>query len=512
LVPGGSYFDSPAGSPPISPEQQSWDVVDSFAVSVTLMLAVIGFTREFRRVVTRSELLDQVDELERRASERLTAAMVGLLRSFAVNVFPMDDEMGHRLMRTVNQGNRAPEQIAERLHESLKDVIAGLRDSLTISTGTAKAENLENPYWLFECGWSWGVVRGASEIETNARIGRQSEGIAENAPYLYFTTVAMDAADALASERTRLPGWLDAEQLRLAQQLQVRSELVRSYWATVATFDSGSPVWPIEDLPWRTTDGQETDYYSLLVAGLVMPELSGDGASGAGLRRIGDVLDRLAERSRITARVTGERATGVEMHHPGVDFPLVGSATPTGPELVWTFADVAPVLLKRTLELAARVSDGGQRRTAVELAEKVWEHLERRRIRSGTGEGLWDRAAGVFPGAGEESGSLSWYYTKRIVDCMITAGQMIGARRKPTELLSQIATDMLDEAEHLHDGELLNSSAKTGTTLREELDRMGVELRLAREMLATQPSITVAITGPVLHRLGVHAAARRTRS
>src|SRR5262249_46144759 len=128
-------------------------------------------------------------------------------------------------------------------------------------------------------------------------------------------------------------------------QLVVRSELVRSFWTTVATLDSG-PQWPIEDLPWRTTDGQETDYHSLLVAGLVARELSGGETSGANLRRIGTILDRLAERSRITARVTGKGAPGVEIHHPGVGFPLVGSATSTESDVEWTFADMAPVLLK----------------------------------------------------------------------------------------------------------------------------------------------------------------------
>ncbi|WP_327002058.1 SCO2524 family protein [Dactylosporangium sp. NBC_01737] len=507
--PGGTSFRSRDPAAAVRPEQQDRDVVDSFAVSVTLMLAIIGFTQDFRRVATRPELLERINDLEHRASLRLTAAMVGLLRSFAVHVFSMDGETGRHLMRTVNQGHRAPDQVAERLHEALKQVIAGLRDDRTISTGN-KSEHLENPYWLFECGWSWGVVSGAEQVETRAHIGAQRDGVAENAPYLYFTTVAMDAAEALASERTRLPGWLDAEQLRLAQQLQVRSELVRAYWTTVATFDSGGR-WPIEDLPWRTTDGRETDYYSLLVAGLVRPPPGdgGPGGDGTDLGRIGAVLERLAERSRITARVTGRNADGIEMHHPGVGFPLVGSAATTGPELEWTFSDMAPILLKRTLELIGAMPDGDQRRTAVDLAERVWEHLDRRRIPAGTGERLWDRPAGVFTETDLPEGSLSWYYTKRIVDCLVTAARMIGAPPKPAEWLLQFATGLLDEAGHLHDRELFNCSAKAGTKRREELDRMGVELRLARDVLATQPGVAVSIAQAVLRELGVLAAAQR---
>lgn len=505
--PGGSSFRSGDRSAAIRPDQEDLDVVDSFAVSVTLMLAVIGFTQEFRRVATRPELLDRINDLEHVASLRLTAAMVGLLRSFAVNVFSMDDEAGQHLMRTVKQGRRAPDQVAERLRKALKEVIAGLRDDRTISTGD-KDENLEDPYWLFECGWSWGVVSAAAQVETSAPIGPQSDGIAENAPYLYFTTVAMDAAEALASERTRLPGWLDAEQFQLAQQLQVRAELVRSYWTTLATFDSGGR-WPIEDLPWCTTDGRETDYYSLLVAGLVRPAPGGDGAPVADPSRIGAVLERLAERSLITARVTAENEGGIEIHYPGVGFPLIGSATPTGPELEWTFSDMAPMLLKRTLELVAVMPDGEQRRTALKLAERVWEHLDRRRIPSGPGEGLWDRPAGVFSDTGPPEGNLSWYYTKRVVDCLVTAAPKAGRTQNRAESVSALATGLLDEAERLHDTALFNCSAKVGTKRRADLDRLDVQLRQARDELETQPGVALSLALGVLGELGGLAAAQR---
>ncbi|XVU22186.1 SCO2524 family protein [Actinoplanes sp. CA-054009] len=509
VFPGGSYFHS-SDDRPLSAEQQDWDVVDSYAVSVTLMLAIIGFTQDYRRVA-RPAAVDQIDTLERKAGKRLTAAMVGLLRSFAVNVFSMDGAMGSYLMRTVNQSRRRPDQAAERLREALKEVIAGLRDDVTSGMGTVKAGELEDPRWLFECGWSWGVVRDAAPIETDARIGSQSAGIAENAPYLYFTTVAMEAAQALAAERTRLPVWLSPEQLRLAQQLQARSELVRTYWATIATFEFNGQ-WPIEDLPWKTTDGRETEYYSLLVVGLVMSQMAAESPTDVRLRRVLNVLKRLAERSWITARVPDDGAAGVEIHHPGISFPLVGSEKPPGPELEWTFVDMAPVLLRRTVELAAMMPSGALRRDANDLADKIWEHLALRRIHDAAGEGLWDSPAGVFASAVGTEGQLTWAYTKRVVDCLVATARKVSTPLKPDENLGDHAMNLLDEAEQLHDLELLNSSARPGTPARATLDQLSSQLRAAREALPERPGVSAAYTYPVLLELGRLDAARRAGS
>ena len=59
-------------------------------MSVTLSLATIGFVRVFRTAVRREEILQEIAALESMASARLSAAMVGLLRSFTVNVFDVD--------------------------------------------------------------------------------------------------------------------------------------------------------------------------------------------------------------------------------------------------------------------------------------------------------------------------------------------------------------------------------------------------------------------------------------
>ena len=506
---GSSYFSAEDETSEIKQEQLELDVVDSFSISVTLMLATIGFTQTFRQVVTRAALVKQVDELERAANVRLSAAMAGLLRSFAVNVFTADSGPGRDLLRTVNQERRPSHQVVDELREALREINARLRDDVTIGSGAAEGSELDNPNRLFECGWSWGVVRDAPEIESTARLGEQRAGVAQNAPYLYFTTVAMDAIQALSSERTRLLGLLDAEQSRLAQSLQLRFELTRSYWAAIATFGSGR--WPLEDLPWRTTDGIEFDYFSLLIGGLVIQNMQAVRASNTELRRVADVLEEIANRSRITRRST-EPETAVAVHHPGLHFPLEGSEDIGGPRLAWTVADIAPTLFRRALTLASMVDSGEIRSRLLDLADAIWDHLQSRVLREGDDYGLWDRPAGAYKYLPDDVRDVSWYYTKRVVDCLVAGARSINDPPLRSDLLTQIAADLLNEADHLYSRELLNGTTTRGETLRIELERIGTELRRARAVRRERPGVAVAVTEEVLRKLDRLSAARRADS
>jgi len=510
MFAGGSYFRPEGGvgheQEDVKPDQRDFDVVDSYSIAVTLMLAVVGFTKVFRTAVTRAPLLAQIDDLEIKANRRLTAALVGLLRSFSVNVFSVDDPLGQELMRTVNQENRPSRMVVEDLREALREINARLRDDVTIGSGAAEGSELELPNRLFECGWSWGIVKGAPEIETSTEIGTQLEGTAENAPYLYFTTVALDAIQALSSERTRLLGLLDPEQSRLAGALQLRFELTRSYWGTIATF--GSRRWPLEDLPWRTTDGREDDYLSLLVAGMVMQNMVASRASNADLRRVGGVIEELANRSLITRRST-VIAPEIQLHHPGLNFPLIGSEDLGGPRLAWNVADMSPVLLKRTLDLASMISHGPARSHLLDLSGDIWRHLRLRLIRSGPSDGLWDQPSGAFPQVTERFDKVSWYYTKRVVDCLVTAARVVNEPPVRSELLAEIAADLLYEADHLYDRELLNGSTFSGDQLLDELTRIGAELQRARTVRSEFPGVAVAVAEEVLRKLDRLSAARR---
>ncbi|XVU22187.1 SCO2524 family protein [Actinoplanes sp. CA-054009] len=506
---GGSYFVPEDVGAEIKQEQRELDVVDSFSISVTLMLATIGFTRIFRQVVTRPALLQIIDDLERAADVRLSAAMAGMLRSFTVNVFTAESFAGRELLRTVNQERRPTHLVVEELREALREINARLRDDVTIGSGAAEGSELDNPNRLFECGWSWGVVRNAPEIETTAPIGEQRPGVAPNAPYLYFTTVAMDAIQALSSERTRLLGLLDAEQARLAQSLQLRFELTRSYWAAIATFGSGR--WPLEDLPWRTTDGIEFDYFSLLVGGMVIQNMQAVRASNTELRRVADVLEELANRSRITRRST-EPETAVNVHYPGLRFPLEGSEDIGGPRLSWTVADVSPTLFKRSLTLAGMLDDGSVRSRLLDLADAIWDHLNDRVLREGDDHGLWDRPAGAYEYLPDDERAASWYYTKRVVDCLVAAARLINDPPLRSPLLTQMAAELLNEADHLYNRELLNGTTTRGETLRVELERIGTELRRARAVKRERPGVAVSVAEDVLRKLDRLSAARRADS
>ena len=506
---GGSYFQAPTPDAAIGQEQRDLDVVDSFSISVNLMLAIVGFTKIFRQVVTRPKLLEQVELLERMANRRLSAAMAGLLRSFTVNVFTADSSDGQELIRTVNQERRPTHQVVDELREALRQINARLRDDVTIGSGAAEGSELDNPNRLFECGWSWGVVRDAPKIDTTADIGLQRDGIAQNAPYLYFTTVALDAIQALSSERTRLLGLLDTEQARLAQSLQLRFELTRSYWAAIATFGSGR--WPLEDLPWRATDSREHDYYSLLVSGMVLQNMLSTRASNANMRRVADVLAELANRSRITRRST-EPENVVDVHHPGLHFPLEGSESAGGPRLQWTVGDISPTIFRRTLNLASMITDGPTRSSLMDLSDAIWHHLSLRIIRHGDDHGLWDWPAGVFTYLRDGVTQVSWYYTKRVVDCLVTAAGVINDPPLRSELLLQMASDLLNEADHLYDRELLNGTTTRGETLRLELQRIGSELSRARSVVRERPGVAVAVAEEVLRKLDRLSAARRADS
>ncbi|MBU2669351.1 hypothetical protein KOI35_38150 [Actinoplanes bogorensis] len=506
---GGSYFSPEEDGAEIKQDQYELDVVDSFSISISLMLATIGFTKTFRQLVTRPVLLRQVDELERAANVRLSAAMAGLLRSFAVNVFTAESEPGVELLRTVNQERRPSSQVVEDLREALREINARLRDEVTIGSGAAEDNELENPNKLFECGWSWGLVRNAPRIETTASIGEQREGTAQNAPYLYFTTVAVDAIQALSSERTRLLGLLDTEQARLAQSLQLRFELTRSYWATIATFGSGG--WPLEDLPWRTTDGVEFDYFSLLVGGMVIQDMQAVRVSNTELRRVAGVLEQIARRSRITNRSTVPE-TAIRVHHPGLRFALEGSEDVGGPRLAWTVGDISPTLLRRSFTLAGMLEGGPIRTGLLDLADEVWEHLEQRALREGDDHGLWDRPAGVYKYLADDQHEVSWYYTKRVIDCLVAAARLIGDAPQRSTLLTEIAADLLNEADHLYSRELLNGTTTRGETLRIELERIGTELRRARTVRRERPGVAVAVTEEVLRKLDRLSAARKADS
>jgi hypothetical protein len=503
---GGGYFASADGAESPTPAQQDLDVVDSFAISVTLSLATIGFLRVFRSAVKRAELRAEVDELEAMASRRLTAAMIGLLRSFTVSVWDADSEEGRAIIRTARQNSRVPDRvIVEELRKELREVHARLRDDVTIGSGADQASGLENPNRLFECGWSWGIVKGAPLVETSEEIGVQREGFAQAAPYLYFTVVALDGIQALFSERTRLLGLLNEAQLRLASSLQLRWDLTQSYWSTIARF--GTTRWPLEDLPWRTADNVESDYLSLLVTSIMVQDLVNRRASDEDLGRVGRVLDELAARNRITRREF-HHDPAIELHSPGMTIDLLGGSDAGGPDLKWVMPDFAPLLLHRTIRVAGLLRAAEPRQRILGLADQVWAHIEKRRIKNDPGRDLWDQASNVFAEVKTEDPLPSWYYTKRVVDCLVAAAHVIKSPPVHNQRLADLAGDLLNEADHLFDQELLDGSSGVGPSMRAHLVTLQEKLRRAHRLVRDRPGSAITLVSEVLTALDDLVAAR----
>ena len=507
---GGSYFetkDSEAAA--VKPEQLNLDVVDSYSMSVTLCLSTLDFLRVLRQSLRSKRMLAEVDELEGLSSQRLTAAMVGLLRSFTVNTFDPGDPAGQRLCTMVNQSRTATENLVRDLLEKLARVRVGLRQELASGPGQL-AEELENPGRLFECGWSWGVVDGAPEVADTGDIGQQPTGVAEARPYLYFTVIAFDGIQDLFSERTRTLGLLNEEQQRLARALQLRWDLTRQFWATIATFGAGLK-WPLEDLPWTATDGRESDYFSVLLSSIVIEAAASSDRSGnIDIDRIGRLLEELANRGRITRRPT-QNDPAIALHIPGMRLRLGGSEkVAEGPRLEWLVTSFTLLVLKRLLRVAELLDDNSARLRYLDLADQIWQQVERRRIDTESARGLWDEPTQVFLGTDYAPyGTPSWYQTERVMEALVAAANVTQSSPTPASILTDRAVHLLAEAEHLFDQERLRGTSDTGEQMRESFQVVGAKLRRARELLLDRPGTASVLAADVLRELDTIDAARQ---
>ncbi|MBL7255436.1 hypothetical protein [Paractinoplanes lichenicola] len=391
--------------------------VDSYAVSVTLSLATLGFVRIFRTSTARQALRDQLRDLEERASVRLTAAQEGLLRTFSVTEFDTESPAGRALLAMVNQDRLPVPQVVARLRADWQEMLAAAPETLVADDRDAD---------LLECGWPGGITA---------------------------TVTALEAVEELISERTRVLGLLDEEQQRLSRKLQLRYELALSYWAGIATFGSGR--WPVEDVPWVATDGESSDYNTLQVASLAMKGMVARRGADAQLARIGSILLELADRARITRRSAPD-----EPHeHP----------------------DFAPLLLQRAVQLAGLVTDAHRREALLALVDRMRDHhMPPRR---------------------------SWHTTIAVVRALVAVSVARAESPVRSGAMADFTSELLTEAEHLYDREMLDPQQ----SLPEQLERIGADLRRAREIRREKPGVAAAVAADVNRRLRELAAARESR-
>jgi len=490
IFAAGSYLRSLDDREPTQ-LQRGLEVVDSYSMSLTLCIAALGFLKVFRQHPRTTTLTDRIGKLTAMLNTRLTAAMTGLLRSFVVNTVTPGSSAGQAILQMLNQGGSAESAVIEEITEMLGKVRDRLRTEVML--GQPADVEMDDSNQLFECGWSWGVVRDSATIPfVHVDIAKQ-DGWADSRPYLYFTIVALDGINDLTSPRTRDLDLLDDDQRRLSNALQIRWDVTQTYWSTVARYGGGR--WPLQDIPWRTSDGEESDYYSLLVSAVLIQDLIARNVSDFEITKAVDVFDDLSRRGRIKSRPIKDDPA-LAMHMPGVRLKLFGSedCDPTGPRLVWIVSDYAAVLLKRALQAARLSSDPQARAKLMALAETVMEHLDLRKLREGAAAGLWDDPGSGFGSTASQQpeSAPAWYMTERIIECLITAHRTYREPPLRTQLTYDQAVELLAAADHLLNQEMLDVSNYDTSQNRTTLGRIEQRLARARALLADQPDTAKA--------------------
>ncbi|MEU2317270.1 SCO2524 family protein [Streptomyces althioticus] len=501
---GGPYFKTVDTEGELTHEQGKLGVVDSYSMSVTLCLATLGFLKVYENSTTRPEVRRALAELREATNLRLTAAMVSLLRSFAVNVFDAESEQGRRLIQVIGQNRHSDRAVLQQFARRFRPLRATIIESL--SRGIEVDESIRDESQLFECGWAWGVVKDAPKVtDLDAPVPGQPDGIADRLPYVYFTVVALDGIQDLFSERTLTLGLLDADQQKLAEALRLRWELSQQYWSAVARF--GTERWPLEDLPWQTTGLRlESEYFSLTVAAILVHDLVRRRATDDDLTRTVSIMERLADRGRVTSRMTRNDPV-VRLHDPGVLMPLAGSER-SGSRLQWRMTDFSAQLLKRTVQLAELSRNIEAQDRLLRLAEQTFEHLWNRRIEDGHGAGLWDDVRAVFPDAEAANRRLSWSVTERVTECLVAARNLYEQEPIRSPDLADLARDLLSEATHLFGREQLEASTGDDGSRARAMRSMENRLDHARGLVDERPATAFALALPVLRELDTLAQAR----
>ncbi len=509
IFAAGGYLRGADEMPPTA-AQLDIEVVDSYSMSLSLCIAALRFLRGFERSVS-AEVQAEARRLRQRipvvieqVGARLTGAMAGLVRSFVIHTPDPKSDAGQTILEMINQSAAPDDEVIRQLSARLERLRVQAANEVRL--GRTTDIDVADDARLFECGWSWGIVRGAEAVTfVPGRIGTVT-GYAEPRPYLYFTAVALDGIIDLSSQRIRELDLLTDTQRKLADALQLRFELSRKYWSTVARFDSGR--WPLEDIPWRTTDGEESEYSSLVVTAMLIQDLIYRDST-EDLTRAVAVFDQLARRGRITSRVTTADPAAT-LHHPGVRLRLTGSEDICdGPGLYWYVPDFVTMMLKRCLQAAHLRTDVDTRDRLMALAESAMDNLDGRALRRDPATGLWDDPGRLLDSAAIVADGPSWFLTERVMECLVLAYRAYQEPPLSSPTMIARAVDLLSEAERLLNQEELEVEGDDLSPARTAVDRIRQSLDRARQVLRDRPGTACSLATQALIQLDELVYARQ---
>ena len=361
------------------------------------------------------------------------------------------------------------------------------------------SSDLEDPELLFEIGWTWGIAGNAPSVDLRSQeedIKEQRPGVAQSLPFIYFTMQATEAVEQLFSERTKILGLLNEEQERLAAALSIRRDLTQMYWSRLARFGES---WPLEDLPWLTLDGEESDYFTLLVCAVLIQDLRQRNATESDLRRLEPLMSDLANRARITRRPLRSDPVAA-LHAPGLLLEL-DTDKPLPIPMGWRVSDFAPVLAKRTSQLAMLTGDPDVRDQLLDLGNRIWTHMQDRQIATGDATGLWDDPRRVFQALEKADVGVSWSMTARTVDAVISSALTLTRREASSQPLVDIASAVVSETEYLLNQQLMSTPALANAPYQATLQSIRADTQRAGALVDTQPALSLALSINAINKL-----------
>ena len=466
---GHTYFSQEhepgAVSRPTDARILNLPVTDAFSVGLSVSLRILRLLWQHRTFDRDAEASEQVRNLRKRSAEQLTASIRGLLRTFVVHTIDeasWDDVTDQvYLWKSIN----ALPDIRHMRHE-LRNMGYAL-----------------NPERAFECGWSWGPT---SDLETSEHNGP----VPEEAPYLYFTWTALEGIADLSDpslNAEELIIWLEHEGLvgsgenilRDASRLRTLAAVTSSYWTILARQhpdigdDNTTDIIRLTRIPWRTTDRDESEYYTLYILGILRRREAG----GLDPRTTIDLLEELSVRGRITTSplkdaVAEDRAEMIVrvLHKPGKLIslysrsPIDARTADDSAHLRWRIFDYAPLLLKMAAHARSVATDHQTKRRAIRLVDALLTHLQERQIDSleerklthlrksnletpdgwtpgnYLDKGMLDSFASYAGLDSEEFDGSSWYLTERTVEALLAVLAL-----SPLRLVASNLQSLVDE-------------------------------------------------------------------